>query len=74
MVIIPHLCLGAGTALNAPTWQATVPDLVPKKIISAITLNSMGVNFARTLGPMLAGLIIAVAGPAMVFALNAIHF
>ena len=68
-------CLGAGTALIAPTWQATIPDLVPSKdLVPAITLNSMGVNFARTLGPILAGIIIAISGPALVFALNAISF
>lgn len=68
-------CLGAGTALNAPTWQATVPDLVPTKdLVPAITLNSMGVNFSRTIGPFLAGFIIALSGPAMVFALNAVSF
>lgn len=67
--------LGLGAAFNAPTWQSVIPELIPKKeLLQAITLNSMGVNFSRTIGPALAGFIVAALGPAYVFVLNAISF
>lgn len=75
LLLFLTFCLSAGTALNAPTWQAIVSELVPAHhLVGAITLNSMGVNFSRTIGPAIAGFIIATLGPAAVFALNAISF
>ncbi len=75
LLLFLTFCLSAGTALNAPTWQAIVSELVPAKdLVSAITLNSMGVNFSRTIGPAIAGFIIAISGPAAVFAINAVSF
>jgi MFS family permease len=75
LLLFLTFCLSAGTALNAPTWQSIVSELVPSKnLVSAITLNSMGVNFSRTIGPAIAGLIIATLGPPAVFAINAVSF
>ncbi|HRE31489.1 MAG TPA: MFS transporter, partial [Candidatus Berkiella sp.] len=74
-LLVLTFCLSAGTALNAPTWQAIVSELVPPyQLVGAITLNSMGVNFSRTIGPAIAGVIIAMLGPAAVFAINALSF
>ena len=43
---------GVGAALVGPTWQAIVPELVPKKDLkSAVALNSLGINVARSIGP-----------------------
>ena len=67
--------LGLGSALNAPAWQAIVPELVGKRqVAAAITLNSAGFNLARAVGPALGGLIVAVAGAGAVFLLNAASF
>lgn len=67
--------LGMGTALNAPTWQATVPELVPPKdIYLAVMFNSLGVNLSRAIGPVLAGVTITMIGPWAVFSLNAVSF
>lgn len=54
---------GVGAALVAPTWQAIVPELVAKPDLkSAVALNSLGINIARSIGPALGGLILAGFG------------
>jgi len=67
--------LGLGAILANPAWQAVNAELVPPdELPAAVTLSSVSYNLARAVGPALAGLIIAVAGPAAVFLLNAITF
>jgi MFS family permease len=67
--------LGLGAILGNPAWQAVNAELVPaNELPAAVTLSSVSYNLARAVGPALAGLIIAVAGPAAVFLLNAIAF
>lgn len=67
--------LSLGGALSAPAWQAIVPELVPRhELASAIALNSAGFNLARAIGPAIGGVIVASAGPAAVFLLNAASF
>src|SRR5690606_825789 len=64
--------IGCGAAINAPAWQASVGAMVPRaEVPSAVALNSMGFNLARSLGPALGGAIVAVAGAALAFAINA---
>src|SRR3989440_2862095 len=67
--------LGLGAILANPAWQAVNTELVPPdELPEAVTLSSVSYNLARAVGPAVAGLIIAVAGPAAVFLLNAIAF
>lgn len=67
--------IGCGMALNAPSWQATVGDIVPRGTISsAVAMNSMGFNIARSAGPALGGAIVAAFGAAAAFTLNAISY
>ena len=67
--------LGIATALNDPAWFAIVPDLLPsEELASGVTLTGAGVNIARALGPALGGFLVAAAGPAFVFVLNALSF
>jgi MFS family permease len=67
--------LGSGSALNAPAWQASVQDLVPRaQVAGAVTLNSMGFNVARSTAPALGGAIVATAGAAAAFAVNALSY
>lgn len=67
--------LGLGAALDAPAWQAIIPELVERQELpSAIALNATGFNVARAVGPALGGLVVAAAGPAAVFLLNAVSF
>lgn len=67
--------VGCGTALHNPSWQASMGDLVPRDDLpAAITLNSMSFNLMRSIGPALGGFIVAVAGAASAFALNALSY
>jgi MFS family permease len=73
------LCLigliGVFNGLNMPSWQSFVNDLVPREDLpSAITLNSMQFNAARSLGPAIAGVLLASLGPSWAFFLNAVSF
>jgi predicted MFS family arabinose efflux permease len=63
----------AGGAVTAPAWQSVVPDLVPKKDLpGAVSMNSVGVNVSRAIGPALGGLITARFGIAAPFWVNAV--
>src|SRR5262245_51176298 len=67
--------MGLGSALDAPAWQAIIPDLVERKDLpAAVSLNATGFNVARAIGPAIGGLVVAAAGPAAVFLLNSISF
>ncbi|WP_328396999.1 MFS transporter [Nocardia sp. NBC_00416] len=67
--------LGCGQALVGPAWQAIQPELVPRdQIPSAAVLGSMNMNIGRAVGPAIAGVLVAVSGPALVFTLNAFSF
>ena len=60
-------------ALEAPAWQAIVPQLVSKQDLApAIAANSVGVNVSRAIGPAIGGVIIVGFGIAAPFWLNAI--
>jgi len=67
--------LGLGVAMNGPAWQAIIPELVPREDLnSAVSLNGVGFNIARAVGPALGGAIVAIAGSGAVFILNAASF
>src|SRR5690606_37292212 len=63
---------GIGLALRWPVYSALIPELVPRsQLPSALALNGVGMNASRIIGPMVAGALIAGAGTAWVFVLNA---
>jgi MFS family permease len=67
--------IGLGAVLGNPAWQAVNTELVPPgELPAAVTLSSVSYNLARAVDPALAGLIIAAAGPAAVFLLNALAY
>ncbi len=67
--------IDCGTALNSPSWQASVGDMVPRnKVPAAVALNSMGFNLTRSVGPALGGIIVATLGAAAAFAANAFSY
>ncbi len=69
------LALSIGDALEAPTWRAVLPEVVPKEgLMPAIALNGVEFNLARAIGPALGGFLIAVSGIATVFSLNAASY
>jgi predicted MFS family arabinose efflux permease len=60
---------------SAPTYQAVITSLVPKdRISNAVALNSLQFNLSRAIGPVIAGLLLARAGPGWCFAANALSF
>jgi MFS family permease len=74
---IVFLALGTGIAmsLNTPTYQALVPQLVPREdLTNAIALNSAQFNMSRVLGPTLGGFAMAIIGVAGNFFLNGLSF
>ena len=63
---------GLAGGLNLPAWQAFVSELVPKELLlNAVTLNSAQFNSSRLVGPMLGGITVATAGPAVAFWVSA---
>lgn len=67
--------IGCGTALNNPSWQASVGDMVPRSDLpGAVTLNSVGFNITRSVGPAIGGVIVAAAGAAAAFAVNTLSY
>jgi len=67
--------LSAGDAIETPTWRAVLPELVGKADLpTASALNGIEFNFARAVGPALAGALIAAAGVGAAFAVNAVSF
>jgi MFS family permease len=63
---------GVGLAMRWPVFAAIVPELVPRsQLPAALALNGVAMNASRIIGPLVAGAIIAAAGSAWVFLLNA---
>ena len=49
--------------------------MVPRRDLeSAVAINSLSLQVARFIGPAIAGLLLAVAGPTWVFGVNAVSF
>ncbi len=64
---------GVGLAMRWPVFAAIVPELVPRpQLPAALALNGVAMNASRIIGPLMAGAIIASAGSAWVFVLNAV--
>jgi MFS family permease len=62
-------------AFNGPAWEATIGDLVPRETLpQAVLLNSIGFNVTRSVGPAIGGAIVAAAGAATAFAVNAVSY
>lgn len=75
LLLILTFALSAGDAFETPTWRAVLPELVRKEDLQAASaLNGIEFNFARAIGPGLAGIIIAAAGVGTAFLLNAASF
>lgn len=69
------LALGAVNAVDMPTRQAYVTDIVGKQDVgNAVALNSALFNTSRVVGPALAGILISTAGIAFCFVYNAVSY
>jgi len=70
------LWLGTCSAFDVPMRQSMYVHFVEDRgdLANAIALNSMLVNAARVIGPAVAGILLALTGEAVCFALNALSF
>jgi MFS family permease len=67
--------LGVNNAFENPSRQSFMLEMVgPDHLRNAVTLNSVLVNVARTVGPAIAGLLIASVGEGVCFLANAASF
>jgi MFS family permease len=74
-LLLLTLALSIGDALEAPTWRAVLPELVPQEgLMPAIALNGIEFNLARAIGPALGGFLIVAVGIGTVFWLNAASY
>jgi MFS family permease len=72
LVLLLTFGLGAGVALNTPTYQSLTPELVPRRLLAgAVSLNSVSVNLGRAVGPALGGLVVAVWSSSVLFGVEA---
>ena len=75
LLLILTFALSAGDAFETPTWRAVLPELVRKEDLPAASaLNGIEFNFARAVGPALAGFAIAFAGVGRAFLLTPLSF
>ncbi|MDE2331729.1 MAG: MFS transporter, partial [Bradyrhizobium sp.] len=67
--------IGSGMALFGPSWQASVSEQVPPETLpSAVALNGISYNIARSFGPAIGGIVVATAGAVAAFAANAVLY
>ncbi len=75
LLLVLTAAMGVGMVLNQPAWQALTPELVPPAMVpAAVAIGSVSFNLARSLGPVLAGFVIAQFGVWATFSLNAVSF
>ena len=69
--------LGGGcmAALGFPSYQAALPDLVPREeLLGAMSLSMTQYNLGRVVGPAIAGLVLVVGSYSFAFVANALSF
>ena len=75
LLLVACFIIGSGMALFGPAWQASVSEQVPAEALpSAVALNGISYNIARSLGPAIGGIIVASAGAVAAFATNALLY
>ena len=75
ILLIMTFALGTGMAMMIPALAAITPELVPRpELHKAISLNAIGMNVSRVIGPAIAGLIIIALGIGAVFIINGLSF
>lgn len=74
-IILLAFILGIANAFDAPARQSFVLELVEREDMgNAIALNSTMFQMATVVGPSVAGITYAIAGPAWCFTVNGISF
>ena len=66
---------GSVNSLMQPSRQSMISDLVPReRLMNAIALNSSGQTMMQLVGPAVAGFLIAVLSPSLVFVVMAVLY
>ncbi len=74
-LLILTFALGIGASLATPALNITAPELVPRSMLpEAVALSSLSMNLSRSLGPAIAGILLAQIGPWAAYGLNALSF
>ncbi len=67
-LVITSTLSGAMFAISVPARYALVAESVPRELVrNAVALNATTMNFARVIGPAIAGFIVGVAGIAAAY-------
>jgi len=75
MVLVIALARGVTMSFNGPARHSLLPELVPREdLMNAIALNSATINLTKTIGPAIAGILIATVGVAGAFYFNAASY
>jgi MFS family permease len=74
-IVVVAIVFGSSDAVDLPTRQALVTDLVERDtVLNAMALGAASMSVTRLVGPSLAGLLYAVAGPGVCFASLAVAY
>ncbi len=74
-IMVLAFLLGVNNAFDGTARQTFVKDMVGKQdMMNAIALNSAIFNMSRIVGPALAGITLALVGPAWCFLLNGLSY
>jgi MFS family permease len=74
-VIVSALLTTAAATFDQPARQAIIPAMVPKRhLAQAIALLNPSREVAILVGPALAGVLIAVGGPGLMYAVDAVTY
>ena len=75
VILVASFLFGTALAFGMPVFQAIVPDLVPRhELAPAVSLNSIGINVARVIGPAIGGALILGWGTAAPFFVTGVFY
>jgi len=75
VLILIAVVFGSADALDLPTRQALIADLVSADlVVNAVALGSVAMSVTRIAGPALAGVLIGFVGPAVCFGFLALAY
>jgi MFS family permease len=74
-ILISTAIIGVGLVCVGTAWQSLLPETVERSLISeAAVFDGATFNAARALGPVMAGVLLGLAGPVWAFGANTVIF
>ena len=75
LLLLFCVLIGAGVALYAPSWQASIGEQVSEEHLpAAIGLGTISYNLARSFGPAIGGLVVLAFGAQAAFGITALFY